>query len=650
MTTRISCATVRSWVRPLPPGLVFLLLGAGSSGLAQVPDYAWPLKRYAGCTSLFGDYRPGRYHAGLDLRTDGEVGWPVVAVADGYIMRVSTSYYGYGRALYLKLDDGRVAVYAHLQEFGPQVTQRVRQEQLRTRRYRTNLHFGENEIRVSRGMTIARAGQSGAGAPHLHFEIRTADNKPLNPGWQGFPVTDRRDPEIAGLWLVPHYLDGRMGWGPGGPDPVELQLSGNAHTPLRPSGGTVFAAGPVGFAVEAYDRKPNSESRHNISGVLLVVSGDTLFRARFDTLDYETSDQIRLERVLWLNPEGDTYALYKSPGNVMSHSRASPEYPRGLFTVKPGDAGVPFELVVTDERGNRRTVRGALSYQAPESLYVQPPLEPLVMRAQALDLRPDRARGLAADLEARGLAQFLLPISNPVTAAYRLHASDLKDSLVWHEATEPLLDQTTVLALSPEREHRVWLPDSSLEIVVPRQSVYEPTFLVVRRLERADGTPEIVLEPTDLLLRTPLSLSFKAPEDPRWALFSLNGSGSRLSFVENRRREGRIQCTAGGPVRYTFGVDSLPPSIRRVRPADDAVVGREPVIVARLEDDLSGVGDDTLITVTVDGEWVIPEYDPETKQLVARSHALKPGSHRLELEVYDWAGNVSRVSRSFHVK
>ena len=81
------------------------------------------------------------------------------------------------------------------------------------------------------------------------------------------------------------------------------------------------------------------------------------------------------------------------------------------------------------------------------------------------------------------------------------------------------------------------------------------------------------------------------------------------------------------------------------------MVGRRFAAVAHLQDDLSGVGDDSLITVRVDGQWVPPEYDPETQQLVAQPfEPLSPGKHRLELEVSDWAGNTRRVSRSFRVK
>ena len=636
--------------RLLPLYVAFLAAAVLPPGRALGAGYTMPLKRFSGCTSLFGDYRPGRYHAGLDFRTDGEAGWPVVAVADGYVLRASTSYYGYGRVLYLALDDGRVAVYGHLSEFGPQVSERVQAEQKRTHRYRTNVYFKENEVRVSRGMIIARSGQTGAGAPHLHFEIRTGDNKPLNPEWQGFPVADPRDPEIAALWIVPQYEDGQMGLGPGGADPVSIPLSGGVSTPLRPVGGKIFASGPVGLAVEAYDRKPNSPEHHNVSGLSLVVAGDTLFSARFDTLDYETMNQVRLERLTWLAPGGDLYALYKGRGNEMSHSRVFSRHPRGLLVVAPGDSALPFEIVVTDGNFNRRTVRGEIVYRRPESRPVDSSADAVIIHAHYLDLKPDRARGLAADLEARGLTSHLLTLGRPQDSCYRLHAVDVRDSTVWPELTEPLLSQTTLVALRPGLEHHLWLPDSSLEISIPGNAVYEPSFLEIRREGLPGGPPVIEVGPDDLVLRSPIRLSFSAPADTLAAVFSLSTTG-KLSFVEGRRRAGRIECQAGGPSGFTFAVDSLPPVIRRLRPSEGAVVGRRFAVVAQLQDDLSGVGDDSLITVRVDGQWVPPEYDPETRQLVAQPfEPLAPGKHRFELEVSDWAGNTRRVSRSFRVK
>lgn len=635
----------------IPLWVLLLLLPALVPGTAPGAELVWPLKRYAGCTSLFGDYRPGRYHAGFDFRTDGQVGWPVVAVGDGYIMRAGTSYYGYGRVLYLALDDGRVAVYGHLNEFGPQVTELVEAEQKRTQRYTTNLHFKENELRVKRGMTIARSGETGAGAPHLHFEIRGKNNMPVNPEWEGFHVDDRRDPEIAALWILPQYVGGVMGVGPGGVNPVRVPLSGASNAPLQPAEGMVYASGPVAFAVEAYDRKPNSSAHHNVSQLSLSAGGDMLFRARFDTLDYETMSQVRLERLLWLDLDGDLYALYKSTGNHLAHSHSGALHPHGFLTVGPGDSAVPFEIVVADANSNRRTIRGKVTYREPELLFGEGPAEPLEIRARSLDFRPERARGLAADLETRGLTEKLHSVSPVSGQLVRLFASDVSEPVVWFEATEPVLSQTTVLVLSPDVEQTVWLPDSSLRITVPSQSVYENSFLTLRRDVSPEGEPVVHLGPEDLVLRAPVTLSFRAPDLPDHAVFSFGDSAERLAFVEKRRTDGRIEIKAGAPSGYTFAVDSVPPIVRRLRPSEEAVVNRRFVITAVLEDELSGVGNDTMITVRVNGEWLVPEYDPETDRLVARPFApWAPGEHLLELEVYDWAGNVTRVKRTFHVK
>jgi len=54
---------------------------------------------------------------GIDIKTLEETGWPAYAVEDGYISRMVSNFSGYGKGLYLTLNDGNVAVYAHLEEF-----------------------------------------------------------------------------------------------------------------------------------------------------------------------------------------------------------------------------------------------------------------------------------------------------------------------------------------------------------------------------------------------------------------------------------------------------------------------------------------------------------------------------------------------------
>ena len=84
---------------------------------AQTESLLWPLELKPALSSTFGETRPTAFHAGIDLKTWGKTGYPVRALADGWILRVRTSPWGYGRALYQQLADGRIAVYAHLEGF-----------------------------------------------------------------------------------------------------------------------------------------------------------------------------------------------------------------------------------------------------------------------------------------------------------------------------------------------------------------------------------------------------------------------------------------------------------------------------------------------------------------------------------------------------
>ena len=105
--------------------LVGLLILCGS---ASSENYDWPLEAPPALTSTYAEYRSGRFHAGLDVKTWGKEGFACVAVADGYVWRVRTSPWGYGRAVYIRLQDGRTAVYAHLSEFVERIEKVVAEE------------------------------------------------------------------------------------------------------------------------------------------------------------------------------------------------------------------------------------------------------------------------------------------------------------------------------------------------------------------------------------------------------------------------------------------------------------------------------------------------------------------------------------------
>ena len=145
----------------------------------------------------FGDYRDGRFHTGLDLRTGGAVGLPVYSPVDGYIWRLKMSYVGYGKGLYVKGADGFVYVFGHLSAFAPAIDTVVKRAQYRTERYAVDLILPSDSLPVKQGSIIAYSGESGAGAPHLHFEKRLTDEYPLNPLTHGFSLPDKVRPTLS---------------------------------------------------------------------------------------------------------------------------------------------------------------------------------------------------------------------------------------------------------------------------------------------------------------------------------------------------------------------------------------------------------------------------------------------------------------------
>ncbi|MEO8677381.1 MAG: M23 family metallopeptidase, partial [Casimicrobiaceae bacterium] len=184
------------------PQIAWLVLGFGTACAAEAPAPRWPLDLAPVLTSSFGEYRPGRFHAGIDLATGGRTGAACHAVGDGSVVRMRMSPYGYGKALYVQLDNGPLVVYAHLSRFAAPMAARARAEQRRGQRYTFDVNLPPGEMRVQRNTVIAWSGDTGIGVPHFHFELRDGDVA-RNPQTAGFPVHDTMAPAISEVSVVP---------------------------------------------------------------------------------------------------------------------------------------------------------------------------------------------------------------------------------------------------------------------------------------------------------------------------------------------------------------------------------------------------------------------------------------------------------------
>jgi hypothetical protein len=99
----------------------------------------------------------GRLHAGVDMLA--KTGDPVVAAADGVVTEV-TQDAGYGRYVEIKHAEGLTTRYAHMARFA-------------------KIAVG---TAVKAGTEIGYVGSTGSSTgAHLHFEIRDAKDRPMNP-------------------------------------------------------------------------------------------------------------------------------------------------------------------------------------------------------------------------------------------------------------------------------------------------------------------------------------------------------------------------------------------------------------------------------------------------------------------------------------
>ena len=106
--------------------------GGTSTGAASRHPQGYfgnPLRIPMELTANFGELRPGHWHMGLDLRTEQKENLPVLASADGYIAHIGIRPLSFGKFIIINHPNGYSTLYAHLNEFYPELENYVRQKQ-----------------------------------------------------------------------------------------------------------------------------------------------------------------------------------------------------------------------------------------------------------------------------------------------------------------------------------------------------------------------------------------------------------------------------------------------------------------------------------------------------------------------------------------
>ena len=699
--------------------LAVVILAATHAHAVDEPSGAsvlWPLEERTCVTGSFGEYRSNHFHAGIDISTGGRIGLPVRAPAAGRVVRLRASPYGYGKVIYIDIDDaargsaarGRQVVCAHLSDFAPRWRALVEAEQERLGGYTVDFAVPDSP-RVEAGEIIAYTGDTGGGPPHLHFEVREGDAAPIDPLTHGWVDRDREPPLVSKVRLVPLGLDGRVG---GGLDPQVIDVARSPKDGVyRPkSGGAAQIEGRIGVQVLAWDPGVAScDARRGIKGATLRVGDDPLFDWEVDRTVYDVDFNLIHER----------YDYQSRIGNdrfVRLYDRASE---KGAVSFDGNDS---LQIEVRDSAGNTSSVivfliaekdNGELDRleRALDAGATGMSIVPLVpQRTKQEVLRVDSSvipQGVILDIDAPSSGTLLVQLGTSSSSAdFRAVRSDSisgsqgRGSRIWYAVPAKLFEGSWVEGLGASGDARktlrvVWRDDRSvtssaaqsdsvlLELsgfasfdegeagalstsgsnVAVRWEWAKDTLLgdafvatssdvAMPSLARGltlHGTP-FRAEPMDIPLSKQATLRPTAMPDvanpERLGVFRVWSDGEIEPLSSGS--DGSVKTWLLG----TFAIieDQSPPQIVRVRPASGSTISAtRPQLIVDVKDDGKGI-DDEATRFVLDGQRLIPEYDPEANVITAKPKAaLERGTHTFEVTIRDEAGLETSKTTEFTV-
>lgn len=604
--------------------------------------YRWPLDLPRQLTSSFAEYRSGRFHAGIDLRT-GPIGQLVYAAGDGYVERIRSSPYGYGNAIYLRLDDGNSIVYGHLDSFEEPLAGYVRASQHARESITVDLYPEASMFRITRGQLIARSGNTGIGHPHLHYEFRDPSGRPINPRLLGVTWTDTGRPTPQKVFVTP---EGPGSWVQGDMEPVVLDLRETA--PGKYTTDRVRVWGRVGVGVDVID--PAHGSKLGVWRIETALDGQETFRIQHDVFSYGDTHNAAVVYHPFLADRGRFLVQWRWLGNatpIYQHSSQD-----GWIEVPEGEHAITLRIL--DFYENEGTVTIPVLGEAPA---VHVPVDANTAMGTVdvacwgnyltLAATFPAAEAEAPVLLVDGLmeADAFHAVSDTVwRAAFRAtRGADDWSLQVQHPRLEPYQKN---LAVAIRGEPRRTVRMGGMEIATAPDSPYGALYLTVDPVSVSGRLPVTPLTQACTLgfarspIDAPVHVTFDVPLDgvrpERVDVYRV--SGNRASAMGAERNGSRFHVSTRALGTFVALEDAETPEIGGFS-AKPGTLAARPQIVATVKDALSGVED---IRLTFNGRWLLVRYDPEHDHVRwEQDHDLPSGAGDATLTVRDAAGNVA---------
>lgn len=333
--------------------LLLLLITCALHSQSEYPQdyFRHPLDIPLVLSGTFAELRSTHFHGGLDIKTQQREGLKVYAAAEGYISRIKISHFGYGKAIYITHPNGYTTVYGHLQKFSERLEDYIKQCQYDKESFEVEVFPHSEELLIAANEVIAYSGNTGSsGGPHLHFEIRDNQERPINPMLFGMEVKDSKAPYVSAVFAYPKNEDTSIN---GKNERIELRLIPLATGDYEVE--KITAHGTLGFGVVANDKQDLAPNNNGLSNIETFFNGNKSLEVDFKRFSFDETKHIKryVDYGYFKSKRTKIQKLFIEENNPLSLFKSS--YDKGYINVEDSTATV-YKIRIRDYHQNETWV------------------------------------------------------------------------------------------------------------------------------------------------------------------------------------------------------------------------------------------------------------------------------------------------------